>query len=177
MHLALRSALQAPLLLPGSYFSALLAAPSSPGCFCGRGTLLETRLPFIALNVTRRSLGSAPPTCFDIGNGPAGGDEVIPHCLSTDGSHPACCPRSPAEPSQKPPSVLMLSASLRRTLGCSGAERAPGGSALPLCDPLLGSQLLLARPHAGTAIDGFYCQVVIKWIVPELFAGGHVKLL
>lgn len=61
VHLALGSALQAPLPLPGSYFSALLAAPSSPGCFCGRGTLLETRLPFIALNVTRRSLGSAPP--------------------------------------------------------------------------------------------------------------------
>lgn len=61
MHLALRSALKAPLLLPGSYFSAPLAAPSSSGCFCGRGALLETRLPFIALNVPRRSLSSAPP--------------------------------------------------------------------------------------------------------------------
>lgn len=61
VHLALRSALKAPLLLPGSYFSAPLAAPSSSGCFCGRGALLETRLPFIALNVPRRSLSSAPP--------------------------------------------------------------------------------------------------------------------
>lgn len=61
MHLALCSALKAPLPLPGSYFSALLAAPSSSGCFCGRGAVLETRLPFIALNVTRRSLGSVPP--------------------------------------------------------------------------------------------------------------------
>lgn len=57
MHLALCSALKAPLPLPGSYFSAPLAAPSSSGCFCGRGTVLETWLPFIALNVTRRSLG------------------------------------------------------------------------------------------------------------------------
>ena len=61
MHLALRSALKASLLLPGSYFSAPLTAPSSSGCFCGRGAVLETRLPFIALNVTRRSLGSIPP--------------------------------------------------------------------------------------------------------------------
>lgn len=61
MHLALRSALKAPLPLPGSYFSAPLAAPSSSGCFCGRGAVLETRLPFIALNVPRRSLSSAPP--------------------------------------------------------------------------------------------------------------------
>lgn len=58
VQLALCSALKAPLPLPGSYFSALLAAPSSSGCFCGRGTVLETWLPFIALNVTRRSLGS-----------------------------------------------------------------------------------------------------------------------
>lgn len=40
--------------------------------------MLETRLPFIALNVTRRSLGSVPhPTHFIISNGPAGGDEVF----------------------------------------------------------------------------------------------------
>lgn len=62
VHLALPLALKASLPLPGSYFSDPLAAPSSSGCFCGRGAVLETRLPFIALNVTLRSLGSIPPT-------------------------------------------------------------------------------------------------------------------
>lgn len=45
---------------------------------------------------------------------------------------------------------------------------------------LLRSQLLSARPHgldAGAEIDGFYCQVVTKWMVLELLFGGHLKLL
>lgn len=46
MHLALCSVLKAPLPLPGSYFSAPLAAPSSSSCFCGRGAVLETWLSF-----------------------------------------------------------------------------------------------------------------------------------
>lgn len=79
MQLVLRSALQAPLPLPGSYFAALLAAPSSSGCFCGRGTSLGTRLPFIALNAFRRSLGAALPTHRALSKGAAGKAEAVPH--------------------------------------------------------------------------------------------------
>lgn len=79
VQLVLRSALQAPLPLPGSYFAALLAAPSSSGCFCGRGTSLGTRLPFIALNAFRRSIGAALPTHRALSKGAAGKAEAVPH--------------------------------------------------------------------------------------------------
>lgn len=91
VQLVLRSALQAPLPLPGSYFAALLAAPSSAGCFCGRGASLGTRLPFITLNAFRRSLGAALPTHRALSKGPAGEAEAAePRTVRMDDAARSC---------------------------------------------------------------------------------------
>lgn len=92
VQLVLRSALQAPLPLPGSYFAALLAAPSSAGCFCGRGASLGTRLPFITLNAFRRSLGAALPTHRALSKGPAGEAEAAEPCTVRMDDAAQSCP-------------------------------------------------------------------------------------
>lgn len=169
MHLTLCSALKAPLPLPGSYFSALLAAPSSSGCFYGRGAVLETQLPFIALNVTRRSLSSVPPPRASLlAMAQREGMRVFfPIAfLQMDNTLPAV-PAALWSRAVRPPGVPNAFSNPEegvRMLG--GRDSLWSPSPAPLRPPFWGPNCCQRGCAGAQQSAGFYCQVVLNRVVP-----------